>query len=456
MKRFSFILFQWLHRISLWRNRFTTLGKFVWVALIFSAALGIDTKATMLHQLFMLLCALFLVACFALWLQRFQRISLQLERQLPSFVTVDVPFHYHVHINNLSKHPLESLLLREEVQYPSPDYASFLAAKDPQEATRNRFDRDVGYYRFLCLHRQTRGVRCEEKEWPVLAAKITTTLSLEAVAIRRGIIQFNRLQARQPEPLGLLHRHHRCRQDQTLLALPRRYHLPLKLAVSGAAQNQQGEMTLASQIGESHEFHTLREYQAGDSPRHIHWPSWARANKPMVKQFQDEHAVRQALVLDCFACAATAQDGQVFEEAISVAASFSSQLDQSDSLLDLMFVGESCQSLNLGRSLAHAQQMLETLASLSLCHDASFENLSQFVMQHIGVLSSCVLVLMDWDEARQELVKALLACEVEVTVLLILPENAQEPALAVMAAHHERWLCLRMGHIQDDLMRMAS
>jgi uncharacterized protein (DUF58 family) len=57
---------------------------------------------------------------------------------------------------------------------------------------------------------------------------------------------------------------------------------------------------MASNIGQSEEFVSLREYRRGDPPRHIHWRSWAKAGKPIVKEFEDEFFVRHALVLDTF------------------------------------------------------------------------------------------------------------------------------------------------------------
>ena len=80
----------------------------------------------------------------------------------------------------------------------------------------------------------------------------------------------------------------------------------------------------------------LRDYRPGDPPRHIHWRSWAKMGRPIVKEFEDEFFVRHALILDTF-CEAPEADR--FEESVSVAASFACSLQTQDSLLDLLFVG---------------------------------------------------------------------------------------------------------------------
>lgn len=46
------------------------------------------------------------------------------------------------------------------------------------------------------------------------------------------------------------------------------------------------------------EFAGLREYRRGDSPRHVHWPSSARMNQLMVKQFEPLASTCLHLVLD--------------------------------------------------------------------------------------------------------------------------------------------------------------
>src|SRR5436309_13793519 len=99
---------------------------------------------------------------------------------------------------------------------------------------------------------------------------------------------------------------------------------------------QEGGVAMASNIGRSEEFVSLREYRSGDPYRHIHWRSWAKVGKPIVKEFEDEFFVRHALVLDTFI---DDPQADVFEEAISVASSFACALESKESLLDLLFVG---------------------------------------------------------------------------------------------------------------------
>src|SRR5207247_8902647 len=98
--------------------------------------------------------------------------------------------------------------------------------------------------------------------------------------------------------------------------------------------------------------------------RHIHWGTGAKAGKPVVKEFEDEFFVRHALVLDTFT---EHPHSEVFEEAVSVAASFACAIQTQESLLDLLFVGPQSYCFTAGRVLAHTDQMLENLPSLLAC-----------------------------------------------------------------------------------------
>ncbi len=132
--------------------------------------------------------------------------------------------------------------------------------------------------------------------------------------------------------------------------------------------------------------------------RHIHWRSWAKAGKPIVKEFEDEFFVRHALVLDTFD---DEPHSEVLEEAVSVAASFACTVLTQESLLDLLFVGAQSYCFTAGRGLAHADQMLEILASVRACGDKPFATLEHLVLGHVSVVSGCICVLQKWDEARK-------------------------------------------------------
>ena len=178
--------------------------------------------------------------------------------------------------------------------------------------------------------------------------------------LRRGVLRFTGVTLARPDPLGLFRALTTVPLPQSVLILPRRYPLPA-IALPGVAKYQEGGVALAANVGQSDEYVALRDYRHGDPLRHIHWRSWARVGRPVVKEFEDEFFVRHALVLDTFT---DHPHSEVFEEAVSVAASFACTLPTQESLLDLLFVGPQSYCFTAGRGVAHVDQMLEILASV--------------------------------------------------------------------------------------------
>jgi uncharacterized protein (DUF58 family) len=67
------------------------------------------------------------------------------------------------------------------------------------------------------------------------------------------------------------------------------------------------------------EFHGLRAWRPGDSPRLIHWRTTARCGELMVREYEDEPSDNLLLVLDSTR-PHVKEPGPVFEEAVSLAA----------------------------------------------------------------------------------------------------------------------------------------
>jgi uncharacterized protein (DUF58 family) len=177
-----------------------------------------------------------------------------------------------------------------------------------------------------------------------------------------------------------------------------------------------GGVALASSVGNSDEFVSLRDYRPGDPMRQIHWKSWAKSGKLIIKNFQDEYFVRHGLILDTFQ---ERPHSRIFEEAVSLAASFVSTIQTHESLLDLMFVGTEAYCFSSGRGISHADKMMEILACVEPCHNKPFSALLPMLMAHASFLSGCICILLSWDEERKEMIKTLKSLKVPLVVLVI-------------------------------------
>ena len=215
--------------------------------------------------------------------------------------------------------------------------------------------------------------------------------------------------------MGLTRAMKSTKNEDSLLILPRTYTVP-PVQLRGKRKYQHGGMNLASTVGDSQEFMSLRDYKPGDPLRAIHWRSFAKTGHPVVKEFQDEFFVRQGLLLDTFI---EDKSSTVFEEAVSIASSFIVTERSQDALLDLMFVGTESYRFTSGRGLSQVENMLEILACVEPCRTPSFKNLDELVMQHALETSGIICILLDWDDKRQGLVQKLTGMDIPVLVLFV-------------------------------------
>lgn len=184
--------------------------------------------------------------------------------------------------------------------------------------------------------------------------------------------------------------------------------------------------------------------------RKIHWKSWAKVGKPIVKEERDEFFVRHALILDNFQ---QEKYSQVLEEAISVAASFAGEVQTKESLLDLMFVGTEAYCFTFGRGLSHTDKMLEILASVVPCQDKKFEEITPVVMNKAQILSGCICVFVAWDDSRNKLVNYLIKMNIP-TLVLILVDDKDKLDLKPPADGLIRFQVLELGKIEEGLMQI--
>jgi uncharacterized protein (DUF58 family) len=286
---------------------------------------------------------------------------------------------------------------------------------------------------------------------PPLPAGGTETVTMELVPLRRGVLRFRGVILACPDPLGIFRAFSRVQVPGSILILPKRYPLP-PIALPGQMKYQEGGVALAANVGCSEEFVSLRDYRHGDPLRHIHWRSWARTGKPIVKEFEDEFFVRHALVLDTFS---DEPRSEVLEEAVSVAASFACTVITQESLLDLLFIGNQSYCFTAGRGLGTADQMLGILASVQNCADKPFETLEHLVLGHLPLVSGCVCVLQKWDAERRRFIDKLKTLGVPVMVLIVVPPGGGasgaggELAEAAGSLH-----ILEVGKIEEGLAKL--
>ena len=425
-------------------------GRLALAGVAAAAVVGIDTNRTVAYQAFAFLAAVLAIALASSLLFRGR---FAVERRVPRYGTAGEPLSYRIAVENRTDRVQAGLLLSERLADPRPTLDELRRVREPGEDRRNWFDRKVGYPRWAWLVAQNRQAEAPELVVPAITPRGRVELSPTIVPSRRGLLRFVAVDVARPDPFGLFKACVAVPAPTSVLVLPRRYPVP-RLALPGRRRYQRGGVSLTTSVGDSEEFAALRDYRPGDPLRRVHWRSFARFGKPVVKEYQDEFFIRHALVLDTFAGGRGAGSApyrpERFEAAVSVAASFACAIETQESLLDLMFVGPEAHAFTAGRGLAHTARLLEILAGVQPCTTHPFAALHRLVVERQASLSGAVCVLLGWDGERRMLVEDLRARGLPILTLVV---GAEAPAAGDDDAGDDVHF-LPLGGIAEALARL--
>jgi uncharacterized protein (DUF58 family) len=234
--------FAWLQRLP-----FTREGLF-W--LLISLAMLITGLLRGINLINLLACWIITLILWNWWMARRQLRRLGARRAVPEFVFAQTPFRWSVEVVNAAARQAQSITVVDEA--PHAPHAWFVGCVPAGQAV---------------------------------------VLEAETSLPRRGVYAWQRLRLACGYPVGLANVVKRLELPQELLVLPRlgilqrgvlrhwlSQHSPTQGAIRAAARRQP-----TAQL----EFHGLRTFRPGDSPRHIHWRTTARRGELMVREFED-------------------------------------------------------------------------------------------------------------------------------------------------------------------------
>lgn len=380
-----------------------------------------------------------------------RRARVSVTRELPRLATAREPMHYRVRVKNRGRGKLAGAKLLDFPPDNRPSLEMFSHSREPGEEKRNIFDRTFGYYRWEWLQRGLTLFKNESSApLTILHAGESTSSTLSLTPNKRGVITLADMRVCLPDPLGVFQR---CRTTTTardkLVVLPHRYRLP-PYNIPGNARFQLGGEAASSTSGQSGDFTSVREYRPGDPLRHIHWKSWARTGKAIVKEYEDVFFPRYGLVLDTFA---PAEEADMFEEAVSVAASFAASIDTRETLLDLMFIRDEAYVFSAGRGEERIDSMLEVLAGVNCEPVQDFEALQKLVLRYRDDLTACICIFTGWCEQRRDTIVNLQRAGIDLKIFSICRDHEEVQALHEMHPSPVPVLWLRTDHVEEDLHR---
>lgn len=188
---------------------------------------------------------------------------------------------------------------------------------------------------------------------------------VSVVCEKRGLYQLGPVGLSTGFPLGLAEaRRGGHAGSSTLVVYPELFPIAAWPLQGAPSLIHRGGHFLPSGAGSS-EFKSLREYRRGDNPRHVHWPTSARLNQLMVKEYEPLASPCLYLVLDL---AADANVGlgkhATLEYAVKIASSLARLACDNNMPLRLIGQGKQVININAGQGEAHFSEILEQLATV--------------------------------------------------------------------------------------------
>lgn len=403
--------------VLLFRMWFTDYGRIL-IGTLFAnvmvASVGLQISAYLLSGFIVTLLIVTFIFSF------FNRPQVRVERLLSPFPCAGEYYFYQVKVTNVGRRLLRDLKICEGVLpyglYDAPEhekYSSQVAWLNPQES-----------------------------------AVITLVIRSKV----RGIYILPHLLAGTSFPWGLLRWPVKAGQKDRLVVYPsfvsqKEFRVPVRRV------HQPGGIAVSSHVGDSTEFLSTREYRKGDRLRDIHWASYARSGRLIVKEYVDEYFVRVGLLLDTYV--RRGESVPCFEKRISLAAGIADALAGRDYIIDLFAAGDVLHHFQMGRALAQLNNLLELLACLEemgpgstpaflsrlrwrpfsvLGHlwkrasegypdeksrDLNFVKLKAGLAPYLGRLSSVIVLLGDWDPVRSDLCRTLEQFGVSLRIVVI-------------------------------------
>ncbi len=207
----------------------------------------------------------------------------------------------------------------------------------------------------------------------------STSWRVHAVCTRRGVYRLGPWEVHSGDPFGIFLLRQEILERQEILVYPPLAALPSDLLPHRGAIGDHRPLRQPLQAATIDSM-GVRDYQHGDSLRHIHWPTTARQNAPYVKVFQPEAASRVWVLPDLDpACQWGSGPDSSEETTILLSASLVAEMLQSKLAVGVFSGGSSPSVVLPQRGQAQLWAVLEQLAPLHPQEGVSLaETLKQF------------------------------------------------------------------------------
>jgi len=225
--------------------------------------------------------------------------------------------------------------------------------------------------------------------------KSVRTIRWEGTSPGRGKYRFGDFSLVTRSPFGLLERRESVGVGGELTVYPAIGQLTRRWQVlqRQATENRPGQRH--DRTAQQEEYHGLRDYRSGDSPRWIHWRTSARLGELMVKEFEQQHEQDLAILVDPWLprTKGHVEQREALESAVRFAATLCLETCRHHGRrLVLAWTGPTPGIRQGPTSVKLAHELLEQLAIMRPAHEGSLSDL--FDVLPPAILRDAMLVVV--------------------------------------------------------------
>jgi uncharacterized protein (DUF58 family) len=192
-------------------------------------------------------------------------------------------------------------------------------------------------------------------ELPPLERRRPLEVTYGVRATTRGVRQLGPILEERTDPFGLAVRSIVHPVHDEVIVTP----VVHRVRIRGAGERERRHANMVPRISDDPlaDFRALREYQPGDDPRAVHWPSSARLGTLVVKDYLQLRRTRRAVVLET---AESSISALMFEEAVDIAATLA--IDALEQSIVLTVRTRDAAQPGWGQPVQYRNEVLDLLA----------------------------------------------------------------------------------------------
>lgn len=193
------------------------------------------------------------------------------------------------------------------------------------------------------------------------APRMSATVPTEVIPKRRGLHIFDNYQLSTSFPFGFIKRAVDRRQRESIVIFPAIGQVDPKLLAMCQSADRSGA-TMRPRRGGDDEFYGVKEYRAGENPRHIYWRRSARTGVLVSKEMTQVSPPKLLLLIDTHLKDRSLKEHAAVEKTIAMAASLASHALEAGLMVGLYAWGPSTP----GQSEAPSRIPSDTTENLEL------------------------------------------------------------------------------------------